>query len=74
MMRNGRITWRQARAEPCEPANLPGGSTPDRNFVETIFGRDEVQVPPECGLRVIDLTSAAWESARTGRPAAVARP
>lgn len=74
MMRNGRITWRQAGAEPCEPANLPGGSTPDRNFVDAILGRDEVQVPPECGLRVIELTEAAWESARTGRPAAVVRP
>jgi predicted dehydrogenase len=73
MMRNGRITWREAGAEPCEPANLPGGSTPDRNFVDAILGRDEVQVPPQCGLRVIELTEAAWESARTGRPAAVSR-
>ena len=39
--------------------------------VDAILGRDEVQVPPECGLRVIELTEAAWESARTGQPAKV---
>jgi predicted dehydrogenase len=45
--------------------------SPDRNFIDAIRGRDEVQVPPICGLRVIELTEAAWESARTGQPAKV---
>tara|TARA_B100000945_G_scaffold296517_1_gene274856 strand:- start:19 stop:1011 length:993 start_codon:yes stop_codon:yes gene_type:complete len=53
-------------------SNLPGSSSPDRNFVDSILGKDEVQVPPECGLRVIELTEAAWESVRTGGPVAVA--
>ena len=44
-------------------------SSPDQNFVDAILGKDEIQVPPICGLRVIQLTEAAWESAeKGGRP------
>ena len=65
--RNGHLTYRTlSSGETFEPTNLPGGSDPDRNFVDAILGRDEVQVPPICGLRVIELTEAAWESARLG--------
>jgi len=32
----------------------------------------QVRVPPECGLRVIELTEAAWKSAEMGRPVRVA--
>ena len=50
-----------------EPTDeLPPSSTPDRNFVDAILGRDTVRVPPECGLAVIELTEAAWKSAETG--------
>lgn len=51
---------------------LPPSSTPDRNFVDAILGKDTVRVPPECGLRVIELTEAAWRSAELGRPVKVA--
>lgn len=51
---------------------LPDGSNPDRNFIDAILGRDTVKVPPECGLRVIELTEAAWKSAELGRPVRVA--
>lgn len=72
-IRNGHLTYKTAGAgEPTEPTDLPGAMSPDRNFIDAILGRDEVQVPPECGLRVIELTQAAWESARTGQPAKVA--
>jgi hypothetical protein len=30
-----------------------------------------VQTPPECGLRVIEVTEAAWKSAATGKPVRV---
>jgi predicted dehydrogenase len=50
---------------------LPEGSDPDTNFVDAIRGRAEVQSPAICGLRVIELTEAAWRSARTGQPADV---
>ena len=72
-IRNGRLTWKRAgHGDAWEPAGLPGAGSPDRNFLDAILGRDEVQVPPECGLRVIELTEAAWESARTGAPVKVA--
>jgi len=52
-------------------AKLRGGSNPNKNFVDSILGRDEPQTPPIWGLRVIQLTEAAWESARSGKPAKV---
>lgn len=71
-IRNGQITLKRAgEDEPVVPEDLPAASTPDRNFIDAVLGRDEVQVPPECGLRVIELTEAAWESARTGAPVKV---
>jgi len=50
-----------------EPIKLPEASNPDRNFVYTILGREENQSPPTCGLKVIELTEAIWESAKTGK-------
>ncbi len=44
---------------------------PDANFVDAILGKDVVQTPPECGLRVIEVTEAAWKSAATGKPVRV---
>ncbi len=41
---------------------------PAKNFVDSILGKDEPQTPPVCGLRVIQLTEAAWVSAKSGRP------
>jgi len=38
----------------------------DRNFVEAILGQAEVQADAVGGLRVIQLTEAAWESAKQG--------
>ncbi len=54
-----------------EVNNLPGSTTPDQNFIDAILGRDQVQVPPECGLRVIELTEAAWAAAAGGQPVKV---
>ena len=45
---------------------LEDSLTPDHNFINAILGREEIEVPAECGLRVIQLTEAAWESARRG--------
>ncbi|MBO3799608.1 MAG: Gfo/Idh/MocA family oxidoreductase [Candidatus Brockarchaeota archaeon] len=45
---------------PFEPSN------PDRNFVMSILGLEKPESPGECGLRVIELTEAALESARRG--------
>ena len=45
---------------------------PDANFVDCILGRDVSQTPPECGLRTIEVTEAAWKSAAAkGKPVRV---
>ena len=55
-----------------EKPELPAASSdPDANFVRTILGQEENQVPAECGLRVIQLTEAAWKSGYSGKPAKV---
>lgn len=51
--------------------DLPKGSDPDTNFVRSSLGEEEPQAPPICGLRVIQLTEAAWSSAKKGRPVGV---
>jgi len=72
LYRNGKIMQRTHETEMVEVTEVPASSTPDRNFVDAILGRDEVRVPAECGLRVIELTEAAWKSAELGRPVRVA--
>ncbi|HIJ73541.1 MAG TPA: Gfo/Idh/MocA family oxidoreductase [Candidatus Hydrogenedentes bacterium] len=46
-------------------------NTPQKNFVDSILGKDTPQTPPECGLRTIEVTEAAWKSAATGKPVTV---
>ena len=74
----GFFLMRSGRLQVCDSSgrytfdHLRGGSFPDRNFIDAIRGRDEVQSPFECGLRVIELTEAAWQSgARGGAPVTV---
>lgn len=68
----GFFLMRSGRLHISEPAgryvfeNMRGASSPDRNFIDAILGRDEVQSPFTCGLRVIELTEAAWQSAAQG--------
>ena len=70
-MRNGRLQIADASGR-YSFDQMRGGSHPDRNFVEAIRGREEVQSPFECGLRVIELTEAAWKSgAQGGLPVSV---
>jgi len=55
-----------------KPVKLPKyANNPDANFVDAILGRDKAQTPPICGLRVIEVTEAAWKSAATGKPVRV---
>jgi predicted dehydrogenase len=64
--RNGKLTCKYG-GDPVEIDQLPSRFTsPDQNFVDAILGRDAIQVPASCGLRVIQLTEAAWESAESG--------
>lgn len=46
---------------------------PDSNFIAALRGREEIQAPPKCGLEVIRLSEAIWESADSARPVIVTR-
>ncbi len=72
-IRNGKLTCKYGGRAPVDVDDLPSRfAGPDHNFVDAILGRDEIQVPPICGLRVIQLTEAAWQSAgKRGRPVKV---
>lgn len=57
----------QSKQEPETALELPAGTTPDANFVSAILGQEEVAAPPLAGLRVAELSEAAWRSAETGQ-------
>ncbi len=65
-MRNGKLSMSDGKGNRYTFETMPGGSLPDKNFVDAIRGRDTVQSPFTCGLRVIELTEAAWQSAAQG--------
>jgi predicted dehydrogenase len=67
-MRNGKLEIQDATGKrtPATEEDLPKGSTPDDNFINAIMGREPVGSPPIWGLRVIELTEAAWASAAKG--------
>ena len=59
--------------EPIPLPKPPKASDPDRHFIDVIRGKAKNEAPAECGLRVIELTEAAWKSAATGKPVRVRR-
>ncbi len=69
--RNGKTTFCNESSEFIEPTDMPEGGEPNQGFLDVILGRAENWVPAECGLRVIELTEAAWRSGATGQPVAV---
>lgn len=66
--RNGKLVHCSESGETIEPVDLPEGGNVDQGFCDVIMGRDMNWVPAECGLRVIELTEAAWISAKNGNP------
>jgi predicted dehydrogenase len=55
-----------------EMVDFADAGDPDSNFIGAIRGKEEVQMPVECGLRVIELTEAAWQSGeKNGMPVTV---
>jgi len=70
--RNGRLTQCSETGEMTEPTDLPPGGNHDQGFCDVILGREKNWVPPICGLRVIELTEAAWKSGEAGVPVVVA--
>ena len=75
-MRQGGHVWisTEDALEPQEVTDFgPSIGGKDQNLIDAILGRAEVQVPPVCGLRVIELTEAVWRAAEQRRPVAVER-
>lgn len=64
-MRNGKLEVCDADGHRSTPTaeEMPTGSNPDDNYIAAILGKEPVGSPPIWGLRVIELTEAAWKSA-----------
>jgi len=73
--RSGKITHVNAETgEVAEMVKLPDAGNADSDFIGAIRGSGEVQSAAICGLRVIELTEAAWRSAaKDGAPVQVPR-
>ncbi len=67
------LIYQDGYGKPIEIKLPKYGRNPDSNFVDAILGKDEPQTPPECGLRTIEVTEAAWRSAAEGKPFRVPR-
>lgn len=65
-IRNGKLAILDRDGNRLEAANLSGGTTPDQNFIHSILGKVKNESPFECGLEVIRLTEAAWQSMEKG--------
>ena len=65
LYRNGTLNYWNMDGEMTEPEDLPEGGDIDQGFCDAILGRDQNWVPAELGMRVIQLTEAAWKSAET---------
>lgn len=70
--RNGTLTQFDAAGQNVEITEMPCASNPDRNLVGAILNGDKVESPTIGGLRVIELTEAAWKSGEINSPVKVA--
>lgn len=64
-MRNGKLEFCDEKGKRSTPTaeEMPKGNTPDDNFIAAVLGKEKVGSPAIWGLRVIELTEAAWKSA-----------
>jgi predicted dehydrogenase len=67
-LRQGELIQEDALGKPVKIRLPKVKSDPDANFVQSILGKESPEVPPECGLRTIEVTEAAWKSAAKGKP------
>jgi len=68
MTSSGRLLYCNEKGEMREPAEMPPEGNVGQGFCDVVLGREKNWAPAECGLRVIELTEAAWKSAQTGKP------
>ncbi len=61
--RNGKLMYQEGHKKPVyEVTKTEDWMDPNKNFVGAILGQCENGCPPEIGLRVIEITEAAWRS------------
>ena len=61
-----RVQGTDGKTSSPELSEMPDGSDVITNFVHGIHGTEEIAAVPINGLRTIELTEAAWESAASG--------
>ena len=61
-----RVQGTDGKTAVLDATQMPEGSDVDTNFVRAIQGTEEIAAAPINGLRTIELTEAAWESAKAG--------
>ncbi len=66
--RNGQLSFSDESGvrTTLDGTSLPPTQNIDENFIGAIRGENPVAAPPLCGLRTIEMTEAAWESAKKG--------
>jgi len=64
---DGKVYHQVSNGDTYQPHRLPHPITPDGNFIRAILGKEEVYSPGSCGLRVVELTRAIYESAKKGQ-------
>jgi predicted dehydrogenase len=62
------LRYQQRDGDTVLPRAAEGGRPPLQNFLNAILQGEPVQAPPVCGLRVAQLTEAAYASAASGKP------
>ncbi len=61
-----RVQGTDGKTTEMDASQMPEGSDVDTNFVRAVLGQEEIAAAPINGLRTIELTEAAWESAKHG--------
>ena len=61
-----RVQGTDGKTAEMDASQMPEGSDVDTNFVRAIQGTEEIAAAPINGLRTIELTEAAWQSAKAG--------
>ena len=64
--RNGKLEFCDADGKRAPVENLPPTHNIDQDFIAAVRGEKAPAAPPACGLRTIELTEAAWQSAAKG--------
>jgi predicted dehydrogenase len=63
---DGVVELKTRKGDDQVPHEWPSPVTPDQNFVDVVLGRGDVLAPFECGMDVVRLTRACYESAERG--------